>query len=386
MVKCPYCGYEGEHKLLKMWRYRWGNVYLYQCPSCSRKFKYQVDSESKSERYIMSVHKTRSYLIITTVVISFLVFLLLLNTYLYSPTAPSISGSTVFSKDPADVIRDYLSYVNPSIRDKAVSILNSYIDYSSTIYSQRIYVSAGSWKNTYLYAFEDIKYKIRVYVQDTCVIGRCDIYVELRNGDNKVIKSFGRITNLDYEAVLPEGIYYIYLSNTYSTFTSKTVDVTITAYFTRYMLNDDVYKTITIGLWVAENINYVSDPRGFEYIMPPEETLKTRAGDCDDYAVLLASMYRSVGLEAAVGLIDTNGDGKVDHATALVYFNKDPDIILDKLKAIAQVLGIKTERITYFKDEKGGIWLIIDPPMTYGSKEPWNVEHVPYKLIKLIKP
>ena len=28
MVRCPYCGFEGEFKLLKTWRYRWWNVSL----------------------------------------------------------------------------------------------------------------------------------------------------------------------------------------------------------------------------------------------------------------------------------------------------------------------------------------------------------------------
>jgi hypothetical protein len=28
MIKCPYCGFEGELKLLKTWRYRLWNVSL----------------------------------------------------------------------------------------------------------------------------------------------------------------------------------------------------------------------------------------------------------------------------------------------------------------------------------------------------------------------
>ncbi len=265
-------------------------------------------------------------------------------------------------------------------------VLNSYLKYSGTVYSGRIHVGAGEWEYVRFRAYEGIKYRIKIYVHDTCTIGTCDIRVELRGLDSGFVKYFGRVTGLDYEVVLPNGVYYVYLSNTYSIFTSKDVDVTITAYFTRYMLNDDVYKIAVIGLWVADNINYVSDPRGFEYIAPPEETLKTKAGDCDDYAVLLASMYRSVGLEAAVGLIDTDGDGKAEHATALVHLDEDPDTIMKKLSAIVQVLGIETEGFSYFKDESGGIWMIIDPPMTYGSREPWNIEHKPYKLVELIKP
>lgn len=68
-------------------------------------------------------------------------------------------------------------------------------------------------------------------------------------------------------------------------------------------------------------MKYISDPYSLEYIAPSNETLRIKAGDCDDFAVLLTVFYRSIGLNATVGLIDTDGDEKVEHATALVYFN-----------------------------------------------------------------
>jgi DNA-directed RNA polymerase subunit RPC12/RpoP len=43
VVKCPYCGYEGEFKLLKTWKYSWWNVYFYECPRCNGRFRWQVD-------------------------------------------------------------------------------------------------------------------------------------------------------------------------------------------------------------------------------------------------------------------------------------------------------------------------------------------------------
>jgi len=53
MVKCPFCGYEGEHRLLKTWKLRWWDVYLYQCPKCGGKFRYQVDPTGKRRSFIM---------------------------------------------------------------------------------------------------------------------------------------------------------------------------------------------------------------------------------------------------------------------------------------------------------------------------------------------
>jgi len=55
MVKCPYCGFEGEFKLIKTWRYKWWDVYFYECPNCHGRFRYQVDPAGKYKSYVMRV-------------------------------------------------------------------------------------------------------------------------------------------------------------------------------------------------------------------------------------------------------------------------------------------------------------------------------------------
>jgi uncharacterized C2H2 Zn-finger protein len=40
VVKCPYCGYEGEFKLLKTWKFRFYDVKRLQCPRCNNVFNY----------------------------------------------------------------------------------------------------------------------------------------------------------------------------------------------------------------------------------------------------------------------------------------------------------------------------------------------------------
>jgi len=193
------------------------------------------------------------------------------------------------------------------MRGKAVSILSSCVSRCGTVLSKSI--SAGSWIRVEFHTYSIVEYRIRISVSGFC-LDTCDVYADLRNELFKVVKVFGRISGETFEVHLPDDDYYIYLDNTYSTLTSKTVYVTVEACVDKYTVNEDMYKIATIALWVADNINYVSDPRGLEYIQPPDETLKIGGGDCDDFAVLLASMYRSVGLDAAVGLIDTDGDGK----------------------------------------------------------------------------
>jgi DNA-directed RNA polymerase subunit RPC12/RpoP len=55
MVKCPYCGFEGEHMLLKSWRYRVWSVYYYECPKCGLRFRWQVDPSGKYKNYVIKV-------------------------------------------------------------------------------------------------------------------------------------------------------------------------------------------------------------------------------------------------------------------------------------------------------------------------------------------
>jgi len=327
--------------------------------------------------------KSRKYLLLAAAIVLMVAGAILVGLSLRDIFGPRI-GTGVISgfRSPEDVIRSYISSFDPAVRDKAVFILNSYVGRCGTVFSKSLRISAGSWTRVEFHAYSIIKYRIRISVSGFC-LGTCDVYADLRDEMFNVVKVFGRISWETFEVHLPDGYYYIYLDNTYSAFTSKTVYVTVEACVNKYTVNDDMYKIAAIALWVADNINYVSDPRGFDYIQPPSETLRIGGGDCEDFAVLLASMYRSVGLDAAVGLIDTDGDGKIDHATALVHLNINADAVLKKLNAIAPALGAKVTGLSYFRSDDGGIWLIIDPPMSH--REPWYIYHEPYKLMKIIK-
>lgn len=47
--------------------------------------------------------------------------------------------------------------------------------------------------------------------------------------------------------------------------------------------------------WVDENIRFVRDVRDIETLATPEKTLEFKQGDCDDQAILLASLLESIG-------------------------------------------------------------------------------------------
>lgn len=55
-------------------------------------------------------------------------------------------------------------------------------------------------------------------------------------------------------------------------------------------------QAAAVQRWVRSNIQYVKDVRGVETFTPPAFLLRTRAGDCDDQAALVAAILESIGL------------------------------------------------------------------------------------------
>jgi uncharacterized Zn finger protein len=55
VIKCPYCSYEDDFKLLKTWKYSWWNVYFYECPMCCARFASYVDPSSKRKGFVIYI-------------------------------------------------------------------------------------------------------------------------------------------------------------------------------------------------------------------------------------------------------------------------------------------------------------------------------------------
>ncbi len=123
---------------------------------------------------------------------------------------------------------------------------------------------------------------------------------------------------------------------------------------------------------------------GLDYVAPPEETLRTLSGDCDDFAVLLTSMYISVGLRAAVALIDTNNDGVADHAATLVEVPLGKRELGERIPAVLQFLGASYDGYT-------SATMATPPGYNRPSnglqgKEPWLVTKPSYKIVYIVEP
>ncbi|MCK5023569.1 MAG: transglutaminase domain-containing protein [Candidatus Aenigmarchaeota archaeon] len=93
---------------------------------------------------------------------------------------------------------------------------------------------------------------------------------------------------------------------------------------------------------IANNIHYVSDPRRDEYVATPTETWDTQGGDCDDFSVLLASMYEAVGMDAKIVEVYNSERG---HVFIVVKIEQDLDSFLKFYKTIL-------ERYTPYFSEK----------------------------------
>jgi len=50
LVKCPYCGFDGEFRLLRVWRFRFYDVRMLECPRCGGKFNHYVGVTSRGRR------------------------------------------------------------------------------------------------------------------------------------------------------------------------------------------------------------------------------------------------------------------------------------------------------------------------------------------------
>lgn len=67
------------------------------------------------------------------------------------------------------------------------------------------------------------------------------------------------------------------------------------------------------------SMRYLPDPRGGELIHDPLDTIKRvqeyglASGDCDDGAVLVASMLESIGVATRLRAVSTRKDGRLHH-------------------------------------------------------------------------
>ena len=119
------------------------------------------------------------------------------------------------------------------------------------------------------------------------------------------------------------------------------------------------YRTIIQCFAVFKEINsrwnYVSDPKGKDYIATASESLRYLSGDCDDHSILMAACIKSIG--GIPRLIHT--DGHI-YPEILIGSRKDFEAINYLIKKELFVEESKGQTIHYHIDERNQIWLNLD--------------------------
>jgi len=111
---------------------------------------------------------------------------------------------------------------------------------------------------------------------------------------------------------------------------------------------------------INSNWNYVSDPKGRDYIAKATESLLYLSGDCDDHSVLMAACVKSIG--GTPRLIHTGGH---IYPEILIGDKNDLETINYLIKKVLFVKESKGRQIHYHIDERGQIWLNLDYTATY---------------------
>jgi len=127
--------------------------------------------------------------------------------------------------------------------------------------------------------------------------------------------------------------------------TLEKIDPMLRKFYQAKFLFDELSKIIT----------YVSDPSlSIDSVQYPEETLKLHTGDCDDLAVLYASMLGSVGIDFA--FVDVKAMRKPNESHVYILFDSGID------KKYALNITDNEKRYTIIKNKDGveTLWIPIE--------------------------
>ena len=106
--------------------------------------------------------------------------------------------------------------------------------------------------------------------------------------------------------------------------------------------------------------NYVSDPKGKDYIATASESLDYLSGDCDDHSILMAACVKSIG--GTPRLIHT--DGHI-YPEILIGSRKDFEEVNFIIQEVLFKDEVNNQSLHYHIDEYNQIWLNLDYTAKY---------------------
>lgn len=127
-----------------------------------------------------------------------------------------------------------------------------------------------------------------------------------------------------------------------------------------YYENWTIIQSFAIFKEINSRWNYVSDPKGHDYIAKATESVKYLSGDCDDHSIFMAACIKSIG--GTMRLIHTKGH---IYPELLIGTKKDLEHINYAIKKVLFPFESKGKPINYHIDERGNIWLNLDYTARY---------------------
>ena len=125
----------------------------------------------------------------------------------------------------------------------------------------------------------------------------------------------------------------------------------------RYPGPYNIGQVCAIWLQVKNKWKYTDDPRGQEYFASGSETFRTVGGDCDDFAIFIASLVESIGGTTRIVL----GYNKISgHAYPEVYMAKTQSDAKAFTEALGQLFGTPRGTSYFYHKAKNGYWLNLD--------------------------
>lgn len=137
----------------------------------------------------------------------------------------------------------------------------------------------------------------------------------------------------------------------------------INKHFKHYKTNSEYRTTIqcfAVFKEINNRWNYVSGPKGYDYIAKATESLQYLSGNCVGHSIFMAATIKSIG--GTPRLIHTGGH---IYPELLIGTKKDLENINYIIKEELFAKNVKNEKLYYHIDERGNIWLNLDYTAKY---------------------
>ncbi len=137
----------------------------------------------------------------------------------------------------------------------------------------------------------------------------------------------------------------------------------VNKHFKHYKVNNEYRTTIqcfAVFKEINSRWNYVSGPKGYDYIAKASESLQYLSGNCVGHSIFMAATIKSIGGSAR--LIHTGGH---IYPELLIGTQKDLENINYIIKKELFAKSVKNKKLHYHIDERGNIWLNLDYTAQY---------------------